>query len=408
MVAIATPHRHETRRKALAVAVASALGTAVLLGSGAAHAEPLAFKAPGSETTVTIGGYIKLDAIWSSRSAGVGSVGDQELNPSLIPVGPTAGEHKKGQVTLHARQTRLSLGTSTPTSYGPLTTYIEGDFFGAAGDETASNSNGFRIRHAVGTLGHLTAGQTWTNVFNEQAYPELVDFGGNVGEIFVRQAQVRWTDKFASGEWSVSAENPESLLAVPGKATLFRSDSDHVPDLTGRVKFSSGGGVYTAGVLLRQIHVDSAAAPAANAGKLGGALAFSGIVPVGAQDDLRLDLNVGNAIGRYQVVGFLPDGYVDANGNLRLATQASGYAAYRHVWTTGLRSTLALAAATSSPPSDTAAGVNKSDRSLHANLIWSPVAAVNLGVEFIHARREVVGGDHGSLNRIQLAAQYSF
>jgi len=34
-----------------------------------------------------------------------------------------------------------------------MTTYIEGDFFGADGNESVTNSNGFRIRHAYGTLG---------------------------------------------------------------------------------------------------------------------------------------------------------------------------------------------------------------------------------------------------------------
>jgi hypothetical protein len=33
---------------------------------------------------------------------------------------------------------------------------------------------------------------------------------------------------------------------------------------------------------------------------------------------------------------------------------------------------------------------------------------VNLGTEYIHAQRTVVGGDRGSLNRIQFSAQYSF
>ena len=73
------------------------------------------FKLPGADTSVTIGGYVKLDAIFSDKSVGVDSVGDQQLNASLIPVGPAAGTHKKDQVTLHARQTRLSLATSTPT-----------------------------------------------------------------------------------------------------------------------------------------------------------------------------------------------------------------------------------------------------------------------------------------------------
>lgn len=380
--------------------------SSLVAASGAAQADAAhPFKLPGTDTSVTFGGYVKLDAIWSDHSAGVGSVGDQELNMNLIPVGPAAGEHKKNQVTLHARQSRLSLGTSTPTQYGELKTFIEADFFGAAGNETDTNSNGLRLRHAYGTLGGLTAGQTWTNFFDERTYPELVDFGGPAGEIFVRQAQVRWTDKLAGGEWSVSAENPESLLAVPGSAALLRSDSDHAPDLTGRVRFGAGGASYSVGLLARNVHVDTATA---NAGKWGSALALAGVVPVLGHDDVRFDVNVGNAIGRYQVPGFFPDGYVDASGNLRLARQSSGFVAYRHFWAPALRSTLELSAADSRPPEGTPDGVNESGRSQHLNLIWSPVPAVNLGVELIHAQRTVVGGDKGSLNRVQFAAQYNF
>lgn len=382
---------------------ASLVGASDLARADASHQ----FKLPGTDTSLFIGGYVKLDAIWSDRSAGVDSVGDQELNTKFIPVGPGAGERKKDQVTLHARQSRLFFGTSTPTQYGELRTYIEGDFFGAAGNETSSNSNGFRVRHAYGTLGRFTAGQTWTNFSDEHAYPEVLDFGGAAGEIFARQAQVRWTQPLAAGDWSISAENPESVLAVPGSASPFRSDSDQAPDLTARLRIKAGGVRYSVGALARYIHVDSAALDATS-GKWGGAIALTAIVPTSGQDDLRAAVNAGNAIGRYQNFGFFPDGYLDASGTLQLARQASGFVAYRHFWTPTLRSTLEVSAANSNPPDATAAGVDKSDRSAHLNLIWSPVAATNFGVELIHARRTVVGGDEGRLNRVQFSAQYSF
>ena len=43
------------------------------------------FKLPGSNTSVTIGGYAKLDAIWSSRSVGTDNAADQFLSPATIP-----------------------------------------------------------------------------------------------------------------------------------------------------------------------------------------------------------------------------------------------------------------------------------------------------------------------------------
>src|SRR5439155_5500492 len=160
--------------------------------------------APASSTSIKLGGYVKLDAVYSDITQGVDAVANQQTVDTAIPVGPdgTPADHKRGQLTLHARQTRLNLTTSTPASHGNLTTFIEGDFFGADGNESVTNSNGLRIRHAYGALGNFLAGQYWTNFFDENAYAETVEFGGPVGEIFVRQAQARWTQPSATGEWS--------------------------------------------------------------------------------------------------------------------------------------------------------------------------------------------------------------
>ena len=366
------------------------------------------FKLPGSDTSVEFGGYLKLDAIFSNKTTGVASQGNQFLFPSLIPVGPTANDNARSQTNWHARQTRLFVRTATPTSYGDLTTLVEGDFFGADGNETSSNSNNFRIRHAWGTLGNLSVGQYWSNFVNEAAYPETLDFGGPVGEIFVRQAQVRWTEKFSNGDWSVSLENPESLFAVPGSATLVRADRDQVPDIAGRVKLKIGAGNYTAQILARNIRIDSAAPLAATDKKWGGAAAVTGVVPAFGKDDFRFDLNAGNVIGRYQELGFFADGFVNANRRIDLAKVVSGFAAYRHYWTPTLRSSLVLGGSRVNNPGGTFGGINRSARSEHVNLIWSPVPSVNLGMEFINAKRTVEDGRQGNLNRLQFSGQYSF
>ncbi len=366
------------------------------------------FKLPGSQTSVTIGGHVKLDAVFSSKSAGTGQLGDQFTLPSQIPVGATAGANEEKQVTLHARQSRLFVSTSTPSRFGPITTLFDGDFFGADGNESVSNSHSFRVRSAYGTIGSLGAGQTWTNFFNEAAYAETLDFGGAFGALFVRQAQIRWTQAFTGGEWSVSAENPESVLTQQGTATTFRADDDKVPDLTARVRFGGDYGRYSVQVLARHIRADSAAAPAVLDARWGGAIGISGVVPAFGKDDFRFNINAGNVIGRYQELGFFPDGHIDASGRIQLADVVSGYAAYRHYWSDTLRSSLVLAAARAKNPTATFGGVNKASESAHLNLIWSPEPKVNLGAEYIYGKREVEDGRSGSLNRLQLSAQYQF
>jgi hypothetical protein len=382
-------------------------------GAVTGGAIPGSFMLPGSTTSIKLGGYVKFDAVYSDITQGVDAVANQQTVDNAIPVGPTGtpADHKRGQLTFHARQTRLNLATSTPTGSGNMTTFIEGDFFGADGNESVTNSNGFRIRHAYGTLGNFLAGQYWTNFFDENTYAETVEFGGPVGEIFIRQAQVRWTQPFAAGEWSASMENPESLFAVSGapltagSATPLRSDRDRYPDITGRLKWKNELGTFNAALIARNIRIDSTAASDA---KWGEGVSLTEVIPMGS-DDFRANVNAGNAIGRYQLSGFFPDGYVDATGKVRLARSKSAYAAYRHFWSATLRSSLILSASgTDTPGGGTFNGFDKSARSAHVNLISSPIPRVNLGMELIYERRTVVDGDFGALRRLQFAAQYFF
>ena len=369
------------------------------------------FKLPGSNTSVTLGGYVKLDAVFSNPSAGVDTKGDLFLDPTAIPVGPTAGNNERNQVKFGARESRLFVKTNTPTSMGDLNTHVEFDFYGADGNESVSNSHGFRLRHAYGTLGNFLAGQTWTNFMNPASLPDTLDFGGPVGQIFDRQAQVRWTQPFGgpgsatSGQWSVGVENPEAVVQIPGGAS-FRADTDRLPDVTGQILFNTSIGKISVHGLVRQVRVD-AKTPAVVDEKLGGAVSVAGVIPTVGKDDFRFTASAGNAIGRYSD-GFFPDGVVGSDGQIRLPKQWGWFAAYRHYWFDQLRSNLVLSTAGENNPAGAPASTNKSTRSAHVNLIWSPVANSDLGLEYIYADRETEDALKGHLNRLQASAKYAF
>lgn len=404
--------RHEQARKELETKVEKAAAPANAVTAGDLKGS---FKLPGSNTSVNIGGFIKGDVIISSRSAGgQNALGDQFLLPSAIPVGPAAGANEKNQTTLTARQSRLSIRTSTPTGFGPLTTLLEGDFYGAslaggtgipnsAGDELVSGRNALSLRHAYGTIGNLGVGQYWTAFENPAALPETLDFGGPVGEIFIRQPQVRWTQPFQGGSWEASIESPES--AIVNNTVTLRPDDDRYPDVVGRVNLlKTAVGDFWGGVLVRNIRIDQ---PGLTDSQWGAAGQVGGVIPTFGKDDFRFWINYGNVIGRYQELGFFPDGIL-VNSRIELADVISGLVSYRHWWTPTWRSSLVLSASHADNPEGTPGGVNKQARSAHVNLIWSPVTQVNLGVEYIYGRREVESGLSGNLNRAQFSATYLF
>ena len=110
---------------------------------------PGSWKMPGSNTSVSFSGYVKLDAIYDI---------DQDLGDSFFIYdwggGGSAialdGGASEPKTSLHARQTRLRFDSLTPTSAGQLKTRIETDFYGGG--------NALRMRHAYATLGGVLAG----------------------------------------------------------------------------------------------------------------------------------------------------------------------------------------------------------------------------------------------------------
>ncbi len=170
---------------------------------------------PGTNTTLAIGGMLKLDVLFSSTSvggAGGSNAGDQFLLPSAIPVGSQGDEN--GQITFHARASRFFFKTDTPTEWGTLGTYIECDFFqfAAPGDERVSNGYAPEVRHAYARFGQLLAGQTWSTFMTVAALPEVNDYVGPVAAVFVRQPQLRWSQPLGGFTLDVGLESPESTL----------------------------------------------------------------------------------------------------------------------------------------------------------------------------------------------------
>jgi len=171
--------------------------------------------------------------------------------------------------------------------------------------------------------------------------------------------------------------------------------------------FDTARGKISVHALLRQIRIDSAAAPAAVDQKFGGALSVAGILPTIGKDDFRFTATAGNAIGRY-ADGFFPDGVLGVDGRIRLARQWAWFGAYRHYWSDRLRSSLVLSSAGESNPAGAPGNTNRSTHSAHVNLIWSPVSGSDLGVEYIYAARETEDGLSGHLTRLQASAKYTF
>ncbi len=82
------------------------------------------WKMPGSETSISISGYVKGDFYVDDRAES-----SKTFDAPAIPLdGATEAGDDDGNVGMHAQQSRLRFDTHTPTEMGALNTRIETDF----------------------------------------------------------------------------------------------------------------------------------------------------------------------------------------------------------------------------------------------------------------------------------------
>ena len=395
-------------------------------------------------------GYTKLDAIVDIDQ----QLGDSADFTAIRPNGSVAQNRGGPQFRLHARQSRLSFETRTPTNYGQLQTFIQGDFFGTGGNQFISNSSTFRIRHAYGVLGPVLAGQTWSNFMDINDYPETLDFNGPAGQIFVRQAQIRYTHAFGKLSVSGAIENPQgdvtantgatAAAPIPKAPTDPVNNIDRAPDLTLSTEYTDSWGHLMVAGVGRRFETDNGGGDATGLTKQsdsawGGGVLFGGSLNIGAllpglvpailaKDTVGWNSFYGSGIGRYVLIG---GGNFDSaviknfgTPAVREETQAQwgGFAWYQHRWTDELRSNFVYGiqrnhwsdAIASGFTSGTNTALADRTESVHVNLIWSPVKAVNLGLEYIWGERDLhrnpLNGysPSGNANRVQVSAQYLF
>lgn len=355
-------------------------------------------------TSMSLGGYVKLDAMVSSYSdgtLGAGNLGRDFYVPSLTPVG---GADENTTVDMHARQTRFNFKTVTENDGHTLTTFIELGFLATpSGNERITNSYEPRMRHAFIKYDNWLFGQTWSTFQNVGSLPETADFIGNTDfGIFARQAQIRYT----SGSLQFALENPETTITPNGGGTRIVSDDNELPDIVVRYNGKTDSMDFVVAALVRQLTYNDGAGIDDTETSVG--LSFTGKLKMG-KDDVRFGVNTGSGMGRYIGLNVANGAVIDASGNLEAIDSTALYAAYRHFWNDQWRSNFVYS--TISIDNDTAltgSGVTESATSIRLNLFYSPAPKLSFGGEITQATRELESGADGDMTRLQFTARLGF
>lgn len=374
--------------------------------SAAAAPAAKAGEAKVGGTTLSWGGYVKADLLYSRFSEGevAQGTGRDFYLPNSIPVSAGGGDRREF-LDAHAKETRLFLKSETLIDGHKLGTHVEFDFIVSqgAGNELVTNAYNPGLRRAFLTYDRWLIGQEWSTFQNLGALPETLDFVAfpSDGTVFVRQTQLRYT----AGGLQLALENPETSVLPNGGGAVAGSGDGRLPDAIARYNARLGNAELSLAGLLRELRAENAGGVDDSATGMG--LSFSGRVPFGS-DDLKFMVSHGEGIGRYLALGTAADTVIDGTDLERIGVTA-GYLAYKHQWSPRWRSTLTASAFRADNDIVLTGGaVTRSVNSISANLLYSPVAKLSFGVEYRHAEREVESGADGRLDRLQFSTKYSF
>ncbi|MDR3437423.1 DcaP family trimeric outer membrane transporter [Telmatospirillum sp.] len=371
--------------------------------------KPGYFAIPGTKTAFKIGGYVKLDVVDDvSSNLGASAFTKTATDFTAIPLDHSQAANRSGQVNFTAQESRLNLTALTKSeALGEVKTVLEGDFY------NVGSGNLFRLRHAYVSGGGFLAGQTWSTFADlETGGPETLDFNGPVGWAATRQPQLRYTAKLPTGNLDLAIESPSGDLT----STATDYHIDKAPDVVVRYTVDPSWGHFAVAGLGRYLASDSGLPGKHPDSLVYGVLAGIGIKTVG-KDTLVFQTVDGNGIGRYLEQG-QGISAVLVNNEIKPINIWGGTVGYTHFWTDALRSNVAYGYGHFGTPNGDAKLPIKSLTSVHANLIWSPWTATDVGLEYIYGHLETstpqldaatkTTASQGSASRVEGSVKYTF
>jgi hypothetical protein len=356
-------------------------------------------KGTAGGTTYSLGGYIQLDMIHDLK-------GDQGRAVDMTAL-PIDGGQRRNTTTFSTRTSRLNFKTSTPVDGATIKTRLEFDFFTAEGSETYTNSARPRLRHAYGQVGNWLAGQTWSTFMDVDSLPETLEFTGPTGQVFIRQPMLRYTMATgAKSSLALAVENPQAdARDAAGNVTA----QDRGPDIAANWTVEGDFGHFSLRGLVRPLRVEDGSA-ANQATTTGYAASVAGSLKLGAADTVLYQATAGKGAGRYIQDANSAAAYAPAPADLAAQKAVGGFLGVQHQWAAGTRSTFVYARTrnTNDAGFGAVAGLNKSTREVHANIITSPYKQVDVGLEYVWGERKQEDGQKGEMSRLQAAVKFSF
>lgn len=374
--------------------------------------------APSADESVefSVYGFAKLDYIQDFNR--VDPDWAVALRPSRIPTEQGVfGED--GQAVLSIRQSLLGVRTLLPTSAGNVRTVLEVDFFGVGFDQGQTAP---RLRKAYGDWGPWRAGQANSLFTDIGVFPNLIDYWGPSGMVFLRVPQVRWTPIEGDHTIAFAVEQPSETIDVGTFDRVIQEMGlniqgvERMPNFTSRYRHSGDWGYLQCAGILRTVGFESVGSPPPPGNEpkdqfLGWGVNLSSNLYFREKDRLILQYVTGRAIASY-----MNDGGVDlaparpfpdpANPDTVPLTGVVIY--YDWYWNPAWSTSFGYSVNQVENLAGQQDDAFRRGEYASVNLVCQPNDSLQYGVEYLWGQRTDKDGASGTDNRIQVSARFSF
>ncbi|MGJ7509842.1 DcaP family trimeric outer membrane transporter [Variovorax sp. GT1P44] len=334
------------------------------------------------------------------------------LRPSQIPIicpgSPGCG--KDGTTVFSVRQSSLGFRTSVPTDLGVIKTDLSFDLFGTNGGTQVHWLN------AWAELGMYGIGQTYTNFMDIDVFPNIIDYWGPSGMVFVRNPQLRVTPLDKDGLMAAfSLESPSSAIDT-GRITRIDPTLgagivgwNRAPDAVASVRFERDWGHVRAAAIVREVGYQNTISfnGEPSGSKTGYGLNLSGTYNLFGKDKLSWQV-----VGGQGIASYMNDGGVDLapGAGLQAETVPSlGWLAYyNHAWSEKWSSAIGYSEHRQNNTAGQLATAFRKGSYSSVNLLYTASRNVLLGGEFIWGRLENKLGLSADDYRLQFSTKLTF
>jgi DcaP outer membrane protein len=356
-------------------------------------------------------GFVELDLGYNFRT--IDPNWYDVMRPSKLPA--FSGEFgKNGSTFFSVRPSRFGTKGMYPTPWGDMTFVFEFDMFGVGPD---AGQTTIRPRKYYGEIGRVLAGQTNTNFMDIDVFPNILDYWGPNGMVFIRQPQLRWTPINEDTTLAIAIEQPGA--SADSGALADRIDLSNVkgrfqwPDLTGSIKYSWGKSYIRGAGVVRSIKIDNLVTNNTQSIVGWGFNASSNVAFY--KDVLRLQYVIGDGIENY-----MNDAPIDVAPELNPSNPAmpikgqpvrlQSFVTYLdHNWSDKWSSAIGYSSLWMTNTSLQTPDAFHQGQYASVNLLCSPFKHFMTGGEFQYGRRtNMSNGYHANDYKVQFSFKYSW